>query len=283
MPCAAIIPWMSSGVVSQRTRTTASPAPPRSAAVSASKTTAPHAAPGEAFSPFAAGSSRASGSMRGWSSWSSDVGSMRATPSSRVISPSSDHRDGRLERGRGGALRAARLEEEELALLDGELDVLHVAVVPLERGHRFDELRERVGKHLLHLLEPQRRADARDDVLALRVRQELAVEPLLARRRIAREADAGRRRLALVPEDHLHDVHGGAEVLGDVVRAPVHLRARVVPRLEDAADRARQLVARVLRERVTRLLLVDRLEHADEPAQVVGVELVVLLDALRAA
>ena len=54
IPCAAIIPWMSSGVVSQRTRMTASPSLPRSSAVSESKTTAPEAAPGEAFRPFAA-------------------------------------------------------------------------------------------------------------------------------------------------------------------------------------------------------------------------------------
>ena len=54
IPCAAIIPWMSSGVVSHRTRMTASPSFPRISAVSASKTTAPEAAPGEAFSPFAA-------------------------------------------------------------------------------------------------------------------------------------------------------------------------------------------------------------------------------------
>ncbi len=65
------------------------------------------------------------------------------------------------------------------------------------------------------------------------------------------------------------------------MRAPVHLRARVVPRLEDAADGARQLVARVLRERAARLLLVDRLEHSDESAQVVGVEIRVLLHAFR--
>ncbi len=65
-----------------------------------------------------------------------------------------DHRDGRLQRRGRGALRAARLEEEELAVLDRELDVLHVTVVPLERRHRLDELVERVGQRLLHLLEP---------------------------------------------------------------------------------------------------------------------------------
>ena len=89
IPCAPIIPWMSSGVVSQRTRITGSPAFPRSSAVSASKTIPPTAAPGDAFSPFAATSSEAFGSIIGCRSWSSDAGSMRATASSRVIRPSS--------------------------------------------------------------------------------------------------------------------------------------------------------------------------------------------------
>ena len=61
IPCAAIIPWMSSGVVSQRTRITLSPFFPRSAAVSASKTIFPEAAPGEAFSPCATTSTLADG------------------------------------------------------------------------------------------------------------------------------------------------------------------------------------------------------------------------------
>ena len=53
IPCAAIIPWMSSGVVSQRTRITDVPFFPLSSAVSASKTIPPDAAPGEAFNPVA--------------------------------------------------------------------------------------------------------------------------------------------------------------------------------------------------------------------------------------
>ena len=79
---------MSSGVVSQRTRITASPALPRSAALSASSTIFPQAAPGEALRPCAATSNSASGSRRGWSSWSSSAGSIRATASSRSINPS---------------------------------------------------------------------------------------------------------------------------------------------------------------------------------------------------
>ena len=87
-----------------------------------------------------------------------------------------------------------------------------------------------------------------DDVLALRVGKELAVERLLAGRRVARERDAGRRGLAPVAEDHRLDVDGGAPVVGDVVEPAVGLRALVVPGPEDRADRAPELLARVVRE-----------------------------------
>ena len=87
-PWAAITPWMSSGVVSHRTSTTASPLRPRRSALSASSTIAPTAAPGEAFRPRTSGSPRRSGSMVGCSSWSRPRGSMRPTASSRSITPS---------------------------------------------------------------------------------------------------------------------------------------------------------------------------------------------------
>ena len=172
-----------------------------------------------------------------------------------------------------------RLEQVEPVVLDRELDVLHVSVVLLEPAHRVDQLLERVGKRLLHLRERLRRADAGDDVLALRIGEELAVEPGLAGRRVAREGDARARALALVPEDHLDDVDRGAEVVGDVVGPAVDLGARVVPRLEDGAHGARELVPRVLRERAAGLLPVDPLEGLDQLGQVLGVE----VDVLRCA
>jgi phosphohistidine swiveling domain-containing protein len=59
-----------------------------------------------------------------------------------------DHVDGDPERGLGGALADAGLQHPELAALDGELDVAHVAVVPLEPaedGEQFlVQLREMV-------------------------------------------------------------------------------------------------------------------------------------------
>ena len=69
----------------------------------------------------------------------------------------------------------------ELVVLDRELDVLHVAVVLLEPAASSRGAAGTPRAALLHLAERLRRADARDDVLALRVREELAVEALLAR------------------------------------------------------------------------------------------------------
>ena len=187
-----------------------------------------------------------------------------------------DHFDRDPQRGGGGSLAGSRLQDEETAFLDRELDVLQVPVVRLEERQRLQELVERLGHPLAHQLDRLGRADPGDDVLALRVREELAIEPLLARRGIAREADAGSRALASVAEDHLDDVHRGAEIVRDVVRLSVDLRPWRVPRVEDRAIGASQLLGGVLRERVAGALLVDLLERLDETAEVVGGELDVL-------
>ena len=223
----------------------------------------------------------------------------RVDPRDRLVAvdqPFGRHVDRALDRGRRRPLRGARLQEVEVPLLDGELDVLHVAVVALERGHVLEQLVVRLGHALAQLGERLRRAGPGDDVLALRVDEVLAVDALLAGRGVAREADAGGRVVALVPEDHLDDVDRRAEVVGDRVHAPVDLRARRVPGVEDGRDRSAQLLARVLREALAGLVLVDparlldgvvdaealvrdvldRLaEHLDQPAIAVARELLV--------
>ena len=176
-----------------------------------------------------------------------------------------DHVDRDAKRGSGRALPGAGLEQVEAALLDGELDVLHLAVVLLERRHRRTELVERGGKQRLHGGDRLGRADARDDVLPLRVDEELAPEARLAGRRVAREGDAGAGVVPLVPEHHLHDVHRRAEVVRDPVGAPVHLRARRLPRIEDGADGPFELVASVLGE-----VGVELLEAGHELPQIVA-------------
>ncbi len=180
-----------------------------------------------------------------------------------------DHVDRGLQCGGGGALRASGLEEVELAVLDRELDVLHVLVVLLEAPDRLDQLVEGAGQLLLHRRHRLGRPDPGDDVLPLGVGEELAVEAGFAGRGVARERHARPRLAALVAEDHLDDVDGGAEVVRDVVVAAVRLCSGGVPRFEDGPDRATELFLGVLRERPSRLLLVDRLVGLDQARQVV--------------
>jgi hypothetical protein len=118
---------------------------------------------------------------------------LRVDPCNRLLAGDQfllDHVDRRLHRRRRRPFRRPRLQEVQVTVLHRELDVLHVAVVLLEPVHGREQLLERLWQPLFHVRQRLRRADARDDVLALRVGQELAVQSLLAGRGIARERDA---------------------------------------------------------------------------------------------
>ena len=88
IPLAAFMPWMSSGLVSIRTRITASPLAARLSASSALNTIAPLAAPGLAGRPLLSSFRGAFGSSIGCSNWSSAEGFTRITASDLSISPS---------------------------------------------------------------------------------------------------------------------------------------------------------------------------------------------------
>jgi hypothetical protein len=113
------------------------------------------------------------------------------------------HVGGELQRRGGGALAVAGLEHEQLAFLDGELDVLHVLEVLLEGlADRRGARRRTWASTSLSLMHGLRGADAGDDVFALGVDEELAVELVRAVGRVAGEGDAGagaRRRCCRTP------------------------------------------------------------------------------------
>jgi hypothetical protein len=71
------------------------------------------------------------------------------------------------------------------------------------------------------LVQADRVADARDDVLALGVLQVVAVDATPAGGRVAGERHAGAGVVAPVAEDHGHDIDSRAEVLRDAFLTPV--------------------------------------------------------------
>ena len=96
---------------------------------------------------------------------------------------------------------------------------------------------------------------------------------VLARRRVARERDAGAGVVALVAEHHRLDVDRGAEVVGDALHAAVVTRAAAVPRLEHRLDRVPELRGRVVRERRRpRPSATISLNVVDQTLEVVGRE-----------
>ena len=147
---------------------------------------------------------------------------------------------------------------------------MRVSSLNAGRHRRFH--RRLVGAGLLArgLGDLLRRANAGDHVLALGIDQKLAVEPLVAGRRIAREGDAGRRGLAHVAEHHGLDIDRGAPAFRDVVQAPIGDGALVHPGAEHRGYRAPQLLVRVLRERLAVLLLEPLLVAPHERDPVVG-------------
>ena len=189
------------------------------------------------------------------------------------------------DRGLGGALAVAGLQHPEPALLDRELHVLHVAVVLLElridprqllEGFRHRGFHRRLvgaGFDARSFGDVLRGADAGDDVLALRVDQEFAVQPALAGRGIAREGDAGGRGVAHIAEHHGLHRHRGAPGFRNVVQAAIGDRARVHPGGEHRADGAPQLLMRILREFLSGFVRNGRLVLADQRHPVVTIEI----------
>src|SRR4029453_17721442 len=98
-----------------------------------------------------------------------------------------------------------------------------------------------------------------DDVLALRIDEELTKEFLCACRRIPGESDTGARAISSVAKHHHLDVDGGTNRVRNVVDAPVFLGSSVVPRAKHGIARHLQLIVRLLREWLAGLLLDDLL------------------------
>ena len=164
--------------------------------------------------------------------------------------------DGRLRR----ALGVAGLEHEQPAVLDRELRVLHVLVVALERPQDLHQLGVGVGQPPAHFANVARRPDPGDDVLALGIGQEVAARLGRAGDLVARERHPGPRGRALIAEHHLLDVDRRPPLVRDVIEPPVGDRPLAKPGIEHRVDRLAQLLARVLRELLARVLGEDPLE-----------------------
>ena len=198
------MPCTSSGEVSTRARITLWPCALRCTASSASNTSSPEAAPGEAGRPLASTVFSALGSSVGCSSWSSWSALMLVTACSRVISPSSAMSTAILS-----AACVERLPERVCSMNSlpsctvnsmswmswkcaSSLAQAAFSSANTSGMSAFERRPLGVRGAARGLGQRLGRAQARHHVLALRIDQELAVKLVGAGRRIAREHDAGR-------------------------------------------------------------------------------------------
>ncbi len=180
------------------------------------------------------------------------------------------HVDGHLEGGPSGALAHPGLEHPELALLDGELGVAHVAVVPLEPFEDREQLLVDLGERGLEGRQRLGVADAGHDVLALGVHQEVAVGAAVPGGRVPGEPHPGPGLVVAVAEDHGLDVHRRAQGVRDPLALAIGNGPRPVPAAEDRLDGPAQLVRRVLGEGLAGVALDDLLVGVGQVAQELG-------------
>ncbi len=149
------------------------------------------------------------------------------------------------------ALAATGLQHPQLAVLDGELDVLGLAVVLFQDVGHAHQFFPGFGDFFGQAGDFGRRARTRYHVLTLGIEQVFAVELLLAGSGVAGEGHA-RAALAIgeVAIDHGHDVGRRAPgVRVAVVIAVVH-RTLAVPALEHGLDAQLKLLVGIHRERL---------------------------------
>ena len=129
------------------------------------------------------------------------------------------HVDRHAQRCLGCPLTAACLQHIEPVLLDGELDILHIAIMlfqqvagfdqpGINRGHLLLEREIRIAAGLTFTAgQIARRADTGDDILTLRIDEKLAVKDILTCRRVARERHTSGTIITHIAENHRLNIH----------------------------------------------------------------------------
>ena len=187
---------------------------------------------------------------------------------------------GDLQSSLCGTLAVTGLQHIQVAVLNGELHILHIAEVVLQTGSDLDKLIVHLRHLILQVADGRRSAHAGNNVLALCIDQVLAHQLLSAGGGVTGESNAGAGTVAGVTKGHLLHVDSGAPLVGDLVHLTVDVCTGVIPAAEHGLDSLDQLITGILREGTAFVLLVDLLEGADQFLQVVSSQVHVVLDAL---
>ena len=185
-----------------------------------------------------------------------------------------DHVDSDLKGRHWRAFAATCLQHVERTVFDSKLDVLHVAVMPLESLAHLHELFIGAAIATLQCRQLHRCADAGNHVFALGVEQVVTVEDVSSGIRVASERDSGAAGFAFVAEYHGTDIDAGAVNITPTDFFDLAIGDSLIghPTVEDCIDRADELVPGILGKFLTNHFSVFRLETVADIFQFVGID-----------
>ncbi len=136
-----------------------------------------------------------------------------------------------------GPLAGARLQHPQLALFDGELNILHIAVMGFKTFSDLLKLNICLWNVIDHRLNLGGCVGTSDHIFALGVYQEFAEDSRLAVVRITGKSHPCRRLVTGVPKHHRLHRDRCADAVIDAIESPVIDRPPVHPRVEDCGNR----------------------------------------------
>ena len=154
-----------------------------------------------------------------------------------------------------GALAVSGLQNVEATFLHRKFEVLHVLEVMFKNRADFHQLFVRCRHFFRQIANRMRRPHTGDDIFALRVNQIFTIEHLLAGCGVACETDARAGVVAHVSEHHRLHVRRGTDVVRNPLHSSVICGFVVPPGIENSVAGERELLVRVLWERIAGLFL----------------------------
>ena len=202
---------------------------------------------------------------------------------------------GNFHHSSAGALAVTGLEQPELAVLNSELHILHVAIVLFKSVLNFNKLCSAFRHRLLERrefglalffadalqLSPTAAAFGHDllrgaytshHVFALSVDEVFTVEHVFASSGIAREANASSRVVAHVTIDHSLHIHSSAIFFRNLIHLAVEDSALVIPAVEHSIDGSPKLIPCAGGEILASVVFHSLLEQVYQILEVVNFE-----------
>ena len=185
---------------------------------------------------------------------------------------------GNFKRGVSGTLSVTGLEHKELAVLNGELHILHIAIVVFKNTAYIFELLKSFREFFCHLADGHRSTNAGNNVFALCVGKEFAHKVFFTGGGVTGKGNAGSAVIAHIAEYHGLYVNGGTPGIRNIIVAAIYVGSGVIPASEYCFDGADKLFFGVGGEINADFVFIFSLELLRKLFKVVGGQLNVKLD-----